>query len=116
LGIEHEVILLGFCINPYPYIKHCDIYVQPSRHEGYCTTITEARILKKPIVATRVSGVSEQIKDMITGRIAEISVESIAGTLSELISAPKLIKEYENALMNESVNFNSELEKLYQLL
>ena len=33
-GMEEHVILLGKKENPYPYIKACDIYVQPSRYEG----------------------------------------------------------------------------------
>lgn len=115
-GMESEIIFLGFCINPYPYIKHCDIYVQPSRHEGYCTTITEARILKKTIIATKVSGVYDQIKDRITGRIVAISAEEIATSLKELINNKRLLSEYENELLKDSVDFYSELEKLYSLI
>lgn len=32
-------------MNPYPYIKACDIYVQPSRYEGKAVTVREAQIL-----------------------------------------------------------------------
>lgn len=40
-------------MNPYPYIKACDIYVQPSRYEGKAVTVREAQILGKPVVITR---------------------------------------------------------------
>src|SRR5690606_798376 len=50
--LEESFILLGTFINPYPYIRQCDIYCQPSRFEGYGLAIAEARILSKPIVAT----------------------------------------------------------------
>ena len=53
-------ILLGSIENPYPFIEQSDIYVQPSRWEGYCTTLTEAAILKKPIVTTNVSRSEER--------------------------------------------------------
>lgn len=50
--VADRVHLLGTQMNPYPYIKNCDIYVQPSFSEGYCTTTMEAKILHKPIVTT----------------------------------------------------------------
>ena len=33
-NLENDFILLGVTPNPYAYIRDCDIYVQPSRHEG----------------------------------------------------------------------------------
>lgn len=33
--IKCFLVLLGQQLNPYPYLKMCDIYFQPSRHEGY---------------------------------------------------------------------------------
>ncbi|MPN23423.1 N-acetylgalactosamine-N,N'-diacetylbacillosaminyl-diphospho-undecaprenol 4-alpha-N-acetylgalactosaminyltransferase [bioreactor metagenome] len=52
LGLKKEFILIGKKSNPYPYMKNCDIYVQPSRNEGFGLTIVEAKILNKPIVCT----------------------------------------------------------------
>lgn len=69
LGVSNSFILLGAQKNPYPYIKGCDIYVQPSRYEGYCLTVAEARIFNKPIVLTDFDGAREQIQDRKTGLI-----------------------------------------------
>ena len=33
--LEDTFILLGIYQNPYVFLKQCDIYVQPSRFEGY---------------------------------------------------------------------------------
>ena len=38
-GMEQHVVILGKRSNPYPYIKACDIYAQPSRHEGKSVTV-----------------------------------------------------------------------------
>lgn len=43
-------------------MKQCDIYMQPSRHEGYCITLGEARCFDNPIVTTNFTGANEQIK------------------------------------------------------
>lgn len=50
-------------------MKHCDIYVQPLRHEGYCIISAEARHFNKPIVTTNFVGAVEQIKNNETGLI-----------------------------------------------
>lgn len=44
-NMDDTVIVLGKKENPYPYIKACDIYVQPSRYEGKCVAVREAQIL-----------------------------------------------------------------------
>lgn len=46
-NLEDSFILLGKKVNPYPYMKDCDLYVQPSRYEGRAVTVTEAQILGK---------------------------------------------------------------------
>ena len=38
-GMTGRVVLLGKKANPYPYIKMCDVYVQPSRYEGKAVTV-----------------------------------------------------------------------------
>lgn len=52
--LEESFVLLGKKVNPYPYIKACDLYVQPSRYEGKAVTVTEAKILGKPILITTI--------------------------------------------------------------
>lgn len=83
-GLEDRVLLLGEKNPPYPYMKNCDIYVQSSRFEGYCTTTNEAKILCKPIIATLVSGAEEQFTDGVNGTITEISADAIADAITEL--------------------------------
>ncbi|QUO31248.1 glycosyltransferase [Faecalicatena sp. Marseille-Q4148] len=79
-------IILGRKENPYPYIKMSDIYVQPSRHEGYAITIEEAKVLKKVIVCTNFSGASEQLINKETGIIVDaFSAERIAEAISPFI-------------------------------
>ncbi len=88
-GLEEKVLLLGEKNPPYPFMRACDIYVQPSRYEGYCTTTNEARILSKPVVTTRVAGAEEQFRDGVDGIITDISAEAVYGAVSELITSPE---------------------------
>lgn len=74
-GVENHFFLLGKKINPYPFMKECDLYVQPSRHEGFCLTLSEAKCFQKPIVATNFVGAKEQLKD--EGLIVPITTEAL---------------------------------------
>lgn len=78
LGVTSNAIFMGSMINPYRYLKDCDIYVQPSRGEGFCIAITEAICFEKPIVATDFSGAQEQL----TGRKDSFIIGIHAPTLS----------------------------------
>lgn len=101
-GLENTLFLLGIRRNPYPYFKDCDIYVQTSRHEGYVTTVTEAKIFARPIVVTDVSGAKEQLRDNVNGYISEISVEGVFKKLHLLILDKKKRTIYMDALKSES--------------
>ena len=82
--------ILGKKTNPYPYIKNCDIYVQPSRHEAYPLVIIEAKILKRPIVCTNFDGADEQIQSGKNGVIVPLNdVEALVDGLSTLILSPE---------------------------
>ena len=90
-NLKNNFVLLGRKENPYPYIKNCDFYIQPSRHEAYCTTTLEAKLLKKLIICTNVAGASDQFDDYNNGLIVnEFTPEAIAEKIIELINNKEL--------------------------
>lgn len=114
--MEKHVILLGKKDNPYPYIKACDIYVQPSRYEGKSVTVREAQILCKPVAITAYPTATSQIRDGIDGLIVPLDNEDCAHALAAFIKDKKkqnlLI---ENCKKGDFCNM-SEVEKIYDLL
>lgn len=93
-GMQEYFHFLGTRMNPYPYFCQCDIYVQTSRHEGYVTTVSEAKIFNKPILTTDVSGAREQLEDGKNGSIASIDADSIYKKLKEIIISESLRNNY----------------------
>lgn len=102
LGLGGSFVLLGAKKNPYPFFRECDIYVQPSRHEGYCTTTSEAKVFCKPIITTCVAGAEEQFTNDVTGLVTKIDATSIAAAVSQLISDEKKCFDFSTALYGES--------------
>ena len=113
---KESFVFLGIQKNPYVYMRQCDIYVQPSRFEGYCTTTNEARILGCPIVMTNVSGAEEQIKNGETGYIVAQDPSSITQAVEKLILDPNCGENFKNNLLKLDFSTKNELDKLYQLL
>ena len=114
-NLEDSFILLGKKINPYPYMKVCDIYVQPSRYEGKAVTVGEAQILGKPIVITNYTTAKSQVKENIDGYICNLSIEGIADGIEKLYRDKNLREELSNNCKITDYGNNKELEKLYEL-
>lgn len=115
-NLEDRVVLLGKCQNPYPYIKNCDYYIQPSRHEGYATTILEARVLKKIVVASDIPSNREQIRNGVNGYLEKIEGKAFADRIQKLVQDPEECKKIVENLKNEEIDFSGELAKLENLL
>lgn len=98
LGLTEDIVLTGTVFNPFPYFKHCDIYVQPSHRESYGRTIREAMVLCKPVVSTRTIGAQCNIEDRKTGILTDISAEGIAAGIYELTQDPALQASFVQAL------------------
>ena len=113
--LEDSFILLGKKINPYPYMKVCDVYVQPSRYEGKAVTVVEAQILSKPVLITNYPTAKSQVKEGYDGVICDLSVEGIANAVESLINSKQTLKELSQNCMKNNYSNKDELEKLYNL-
>lgn len=114
--LEDSFILLGKRTNPYPYMKKCDLYAQPSRYEGKAVTVSEAQILGKPVMITNYKTASSQLRDGEDGYITELSVEGIADGIEKLYKNDKLRKQLELNCKSKDYTNNEELEKLYKII
>ena len=115
-GMEEHVILLGKRSNPYPYIKACDIYVQPSRYEGKSVTVREAQMLCKPVVVTNYPTAPSQIRSGIDGVIVPMDNEGCAHGLAEVICDKSLQARIIAHLKTHDYGNESEVEKIYTLI
>lgn len=109
LGLQDSFLLVGNQTNPYPYIQCADIYVQPSYYEAYSTTVTEAKILCRPIVATDVGGMRDQLQDTQNGLIVPIDAQAIAKAVEKLLDQPELRKTFEEELKKETFDADAML-------
>lgn len=115
-GMQKHVIILGKKSNPYPYIKACDIYVQPSRYEGKSVTVREAQMLCKPVVVTNYPTASSQIKNGDDGVIVPLDNEECAKGLVEFILDTEKQNHIIEYLKAHDYGNVEEVEKIYNII
>lgn len=107
LSLNNIFFFLGEKENPYPYLKNADIYVQTSKYEGFSTTVTEAKLLLKPMLIPNVSGNSEQIENGKNGFIEPIETEEFFIKLKKLIEDKKIRELFYENLKKIEYNFTT---------
>ena len=115
-GMGDHVIMLGKKENPYPYIKACDIYVQPSRYEGKSITVREAQILGKPVVITNYATAHSQVQDGVDGVIVPMDNEGCAKGIVQVLDDKNLQNSLGVYLSTHDYGNEQEVEKIYTLL
>ncbi|EOU2035098.1 glycosyltransferase [Clostridium perfringens] len=110
-NLQDNYILLGSKRNPYPFMKECDIYVQSSRHEGYCLTLAEARCFNNPIITTNFTGANEQIRNEKTGLIVNFNQDEMYTAIKRIIKDRELRDSIGNNLEKELIDTSGEIEK-----
>ena len=115
-SMQDHVILLGKKTNPYPYIKNCDIYVQPSRFEGKCVTVREAQILHKPVVITNYASSKSQLDDGVDGVIVPLDNKQCAEGISAFILNADRQEKVICGTCDKDYSNKAEIEKIVSVL
>lgn len=111
-GMEERFILVGKQLNPYPFIKACDVYIQPSRYEGKAVTVREAQILCKPLVITNYATASSQVQDGVDGIIVPNDIEGAAEGIAAFLQNKEKQQEIVDYLQNHHYGNEDEVKKI----
>ena len=115
-GMQEHVVILGKKSNPYPYIKACDLYVQPSRYEGKCVTVREAQMLGKPVVITNYATAPSQLEDGVDGVVVPMDNAGCAEGIAQLLRDPQRMDMLSRNCLARDYSNAAEVEKLYKLM
>lgn len=114
--VADYVEILGKRVNPYPYIKACDIYLQPSRFEGKAVTVREAQMLGKPVVVSSYETASSQIRDGIDGVILPMETQIFANELAQLLSDGDRLHKLGRYCAGHDFSNDHEVSRIYNLI
>lgn len=86
LGVKNRVEFVGFQKNVNDFLDSIDVYVQPSRSEGFGIAVVEAMSRELPVVVTPVGSLGEIVDDKQTGIIAKkAEPKSVADALKFMV-------------------------------
>lgn len=93
LKVESRVSFLGLI--PHQklplYLKACDVFVRPSRSEGFGNSFIEAMAVGIPVIGTSVGGIPDFLKNEVTGLFCDVDdPQSLAKVAKTLIKNDKL--------------------------
>jgi glycosyltransferase involved in cell wall biosynthesis len=89
LGLSNHFHFAGGIADLRPYLARADIFVLPSRSEGFSNSIVEAMAASLPVVATDVGGNAEAVMDGVTGFIVPPEdPTALATAIVHLLSDP----------------------------
>ena len=85
LGVMRETLFLGYQEQVASFFAAFDVFILPSANEGTPVTAIEALAAGKPVVATRVGGIPDVVRDGEDGfLVAPGDVEALADRLAQL--------------------------------
>lgn len=115
-AVEDCFVLVGAKENPYPYMKACDILVQPSRVEGRSIVLDEVKVFNKPIIATNYTTVHDSIEHGKNGWIVKMTPEALCEGIVRMIHDEKLRQRLVGYLETQPKGNTQELKKYVDLM
>jgi glycosyltransferase involved in cell wall biosynthesis len=102
-GVQKTFLLEGHQANPFPFYRHADVSASLSYYEGLCGAVNEAKVMGRPVVATRFSGIEEQLVDGETGIITDNSEEAVFEGMKRVLTDDGLRKRMTNNRLPQAI-------------
>lgn len=115
-NISKNMLVLGERGNPFPYYAYSDLVAVLSYYEGLCGVVNEAKMMGRPVIATKFSGIDEQIVNGENGIICDNDEESIFNAMKDILLCKSKIESMKiNGLKKELLDNDKKIEKYQEI-
>ena len=91
MNSNHKIYMSGHQADPIPFYAAMDIFVMPTRREGFGMTFIEANAMGLPVIGCRVTGCIDAVDEGKTGLLVEVdNEEALTNAIYQLIDEPEL--------------------------
>jgi len=121
LSINDNVLILGpmYGHNKLEAYVDADVYILPSRYEAFSMSLLEAYACGKPVIASRVGGLTDTVVEGITGLLVETGdVRKLTRSMLSLLNDDDRAKEMglrSKQFVKENFTIEKVVDKLEQL-
>ena len=118
LGIKDKVYWIGKTEYIKEFLSKIDLFVLPSKYEGFGLVLLEAMVAKKPIIAANNSAIPEVLGKSYDGLFstgdANALAQQIKTTLGDKNFSERLVQSYASQLIQFDPNeMNRNIKKIY---
>ena len=85
VSLQDIVIFEGHKDNPYPYMRHADVFILTSRYEAQGMVVTESLITGTPVIVTDYKEAFEFVKHKLNGIITVNSTDGIHDAVKNIL-------------------------------
>ncbi len=109
LDLSAYVTMPGYEVNPYRYIRHCDLFLCSSHTEGFSTAAAESLIVGTPVCTVKVSGMKEMLgENNEYGIVTDNDEYSLYQGIQSLLDDPHLLQHYKTQAALRGKAFSTE--------
>lgn len=109
LGVASDVRFLGRIDDVAPLLAAADVYIFPSESESFGLSALEALASGVPVVASRVGGLSDVVRDGVTGALRPLGdIDGMAAAALELLEPTRWAAASKAAAADARVRFSTD--------
>lgn len=105
-GVEGRVHFRGTTADTAPAYRGADVFALPTAYESFSLVTYEAAASGLPLLATRVNGIEDLVRDGVNGWFVERSPADLAARLRALQADPELRRRMGTAARRDSLGFS----------
>lgn len=115
-SLKEILVFEGHKDNPYPYMRHADVFVLTSRYEAQGMVVTESLITGTPVIVTDYEEAFEFVQNGRTGIITMNSTDGVHAAVRDVLLNREKLDHMREYIARQSFDNSKALEQFWSAL
>ena len=113
-GVDDILFFEGHKDNPYPYMRHADVFVLTSRYEAQGMVVTESLITGTPVIVTDYEEAFEFVKNNENGIITVNSTDGVYAAVRDILLHREKLAPMRDYIASQEFDNSQALEQFWR--